>query len=219
MKKTIRAAALFVTISGASTATSVLADSDYKADPSTFAKSYKHMDIVPVWSKEDPLELLQPRDFRRWIFIGAPLTPHGMNGGHANFPEFHNVYVQPEAFQHYRDHGVWPEGTMMLKELQLVDSHGKDGEQEDGSRYETSGRGYFPGQVNGMDVSVKDSTRFAESNNWGYFNFGHHAQPYAPSAKAAPIAACAGCHISNAHEDMVYMDLYRPIVEPLKLPE
>ncbi len=192
---------------------------DYKADPKTFAKDYKYIVIEPVWTGDDKLDLVQPRDFRRWVFIGAPLTPNGLNGGRANFPEFHNVYVQPEAFQHYRDHGEWPEGTMMAKELQLVDSEGKEGVQEDGSRFEPSGRGYFPGKVNGMDVSVKDSTRFSESKNWGYFNFGHHAEPYAATATAQPIAACAGCHIANASEDMVYMELYRPLVNPLVLPK
>ncbi len=105
---------------------------------------------------------------------------------------------------------------MMTKELQLT---GGKATEKDGSRYESSGRGYFPGAVNGLDVSVKDSTRFSESKNWGYFNFGHHAAPYAASAKAAPIAACAACHIANASEDMVYMDIYRPIVEPLPLPK
>ena len=105
---------------------------------------------------------------------------------------------------------------MMAKELQLT---GGKATEKDGSRYEPSGRGYFPGEVNGMDVSVKDSTRFGESKNWGFYNFGHHAAPYEASAAPAPIAACAGCHIANASEDMVYMDLYRPIVEPLKLPD
>ncbi len=194
----------------------VIAEGDYKADPKTFAKSYENVAIEPQWTGDNKLDLKQPKNFRRWVFIGAPLTPHGLNGGRASFPEFHNVYVQPEAFQHYRDHGVWPEGTMMAKELQLVDSHGKDGVMEDGSRFEPSGRGYFPGEVNGMDVAVKDSTRFSESKNWGYFNFGHHAQPYKPVANAQPIGACAGCHIANASEDMVYMDLYRPLVNPLK---
>ena len=28
-----------------------------------------------------------------------------------------------------------------------------------------------------MDVTVKDSKRFANTNNWGFFNFGHHAWP------------------------------------------
>ncbi len=108
---------------------------------------------------------------------------------------------------------------MMAKELQLTDIEGKKGIQEDGSRFEPSGRGYFPGKVNGMDVSVKDSTRFSESKNWGYFNFGHHAEPYAPTAKAQSIGACAACHIANASEDMVYMEIYRPLVNPLVLPK
>lgn len=214
MGRPSRAITILLVIAGGFTTAIAAAEGDYKADPSTFAKSYKHIDIEPVWTKEG--DLVQPKDFRRWVFIGAPLTPHGLNGGKANFPEFHNVYVQPKAFQHYRDNGVWPEGTMMAKELQLT---GGKATEKDGSRYEPSGRGYFPGPVNGMDVAVKDSTRFSESKNWGYFNFGHHAAPYAASAKAAPIAACAGCHIANASEDMVYMDIYRPIVEPLPLPK
>lgn len=27
-----------------------------------------------------------PKDFRKWVFIGAPLTPNGLNGGAAGFP-------------------------------------------------------------------------------------------------------------------------------------
>ena len=213
MKATSRATTILLAIAGAFT-TAIATAGDYKADPATFAKSYKYIVNEPVWNEKG--DLVQPRDFRRWVFIGAPLTPHGLNGGKANFPEFHNVYVQPEAFQHYRDHGEWPEGTMMVKELQLT---GGKATEKDGSRYEPSGRGYFPGAVNGLDVSVKDSTRFSESKNWAYFNYGHHAPPYTATAKAAPIAACAGCHIANASEDMVYMDIYRPIVEPLPLPK
>jgi len=186
---------------------------DYKSKPSTFAKDYKYINIEPIWTGKNKLSLELPKDFRRWVYLGAPLTPNGLNGGNSNFPEYHNVYVQPEAFQHYRDHGEWPEGTILLKELQLT---GGKAAEKDGSHYETSGRGYFPGPVNGVDASVKDSSRFSESKNWGYFNFGHHAPPYEANAMAAPIASCAGCHIANAHEDMVYMDMYRPIVTPLE---
>jgi hypothetical protein len=150
------------------------------------------------------------------VFIGTPLTPHGLNDGKANFPEFHNVYVQPAAFKAYRAAGRWPEGTMMIKELQLVDD--PKGEFPDGSRFLPSGRGYFPGPVNGLDVSVKDSKRFAATNNWGYFNFNHSAPPYLAAAAAKSVEECAGCHIANAHEDMVYVKLYKPILDPLPLP-
>ncbi|EFO28867.1 chain A, Cytochrome P460 [Roseibium sp. TrichSKD4] len=167
--------------------------------------------IVPEWNEKG--ELIRPKGFRHtWVFLGSPFTPNALNGGEAGFPEYHNVYVQPDAFHAYRATGKWPEGTMFLKELQLTD---KPGEEEDGSRYEVSGRGYFPGAVNGIDIAVKDSKRFADTQNWGYFNFGHHAPPYKASAPAAPAEACAQCHIDNADEDMVYVDFYKPILTPL----
>lgn len=173
-------------------------------------RAYPQIDIAPVFNAQN--ELVQPKDFREWVFIGAPITPHGLNNGKANFPEFHNVYVQPAAFKAYRATGKWPEGTMMLKELQLVDG---PAENPDGSRLEVSGRGYFPGKVNGLDVAVKDSKRFAKTKNWGYFNFNHSAPPYLPAASERPVGECAGCHIANAHEDMVYVNLYKPILDRL----
>ena len=36
-----------------------------------------------------------PNGFREWVFLGAPLTPNGLNGGEAGFPEFHHVYIEP----------------------------------------------------------------------------------------------------------------------------
>lgn len=155
----------------------------------------------------DSGELEQPRDFRQWVFVGSPLTPNALNGGAAGFPEFHNVYVAPSAFEHYRRTGEWPEGTVLVKELQLT----QPGTFDDGSRTEASGRGYFPDTPNGLDVSVKDSKRFARTNGWGFFNFGHHAPPYAATAPAAPEQACAGCHRASAHEDMVFSGFYRQL--------
>jgi hypothetical protein len=180
------------------------------------ADSKYGVDIQPQWS--DKGELMQPAEFRAlWVYLGSPFTPNALNDGKAGFPEYHNVYVQPSAFKAYRKTGKWPEGTMMLKELQLVDQI--EGDEADGSRYEVSGRGYFPGAVNGMDVAVKDSAKFSDTKNWGYFNFGHHAPPYAKTAMAAPKASCAQCHIDNAGEDMVFDKFYKPILTPLPLPK
>ena len=145
-----------------------------------------------------------PERYREWVYLGSPLTPNALNGGAAGFPEYHNVYMHPTAYGIYKETGVFPEGTILLKELQLV----IEGTEEDGSRFEVSGRGFFPGEFNGIDIAVKDSARFAESQNWGYFNFGHHAPPYAETAAAAPIEACAACHIDNADEDMVFTRFY-----------
>ena len=79
----------------------------------------------------------------------------------------------------------------------------------DGSRTEPSGRGFFNGPFNGIDATVKDSKRFAKTNGWGFFTFGHHAMPYAASAAEAPVSECAGCHMANvAKTDMTWVQFY-----------
>lgn len=35
-----------------------------------------------------------PTGYRKWVFVGAPLTPNALNNGKANFPEYHHVYVE-----------------------------------------------------------------------------------------------------------------------------
>jgi Cytochrome P460 len=146
-----------------------------------------------------------PTGYREWVFIGAPVTPNALNNGEASFPEFHDVYVEKRNFDVYEKTGDFPEGTVIVKELVLD----LKGTFPDGSRTEPSGRGYFEGEFNGMDVSVKDSKRFAGTHGWGYFTFGHHAEPYEQTAAEAPTSECAGCHIANvAKTDMTYVQFY-----------
>jgi len=148
-------------------------------------------------------ELVLPKNFEKWVYMGSPLTPNAMNNGKANFPEYHNVYIQPWAYDEYKKTGVFPEGTIMFKELQLT----LKGTYPDGSRDETSGRGYFPGKLNGADVSVKDSKRYADTQNWGYYNF-NHGEPKFATAKLKTIGQCAQCHINGAKKDMVWTQFY-----------
>ena len=146
-----------------------------------------------------------PVGYRRWVFIGAPLTPNALNNGKANFPEYHHVYVEQKNLDAYLKTGAFPEGTVIVKELTRV----LNPTFPDGSRSEPSGRGYFNGEYNGMDVTVKDSKRFAATNGWGFFNFGHHPLPYAESAKEASVAECAGCHMAYvAKTDMTWVQFY-----------
>jgi hypothetical protein len=153
--------------------------------------------------------LLLPRNWRSWIFIGAPVTPNALNNGEASFPEFHNVYIEPGSYAIYMKTGEFPEGTIFFKELQLA----LPGESPDGSRTEPSGRGYFPGPYNGADVTVKDSKRYASTGGWGYYNFNHH-EPKAPTAMPRSIGECASCHIANAKKDDVWTQFYPLLDEP-----
>src|SRR5262249_18702934 len=98
-------------------------------------------------------DLVLPKNFHEWIYVGSPLTPNALNNGQAGFPEFHNVYIEPGSYEIFKRTNEFPEGTIFFKELQLV----LPGENPDGSRMEPSGRGHFPGKVNRTGVAVKGS--------------------------------------------------------------
>jgi hypothetical protein len=150
-------------------------------------------------------KLKLPVGFRRWVFLGAPLTPNALNDGEANFPEFHHVYVEEKNLDVYLKTGSFPDGTILIKELTRV----LKPTFPDGSRTEPSGRGYFNGELNGIDASVKDSKRYARTNGWGYFTFGHHPMPYEQTAAEKPVSECAGCHLANvAKTDMTWVQFY-----------
>jgi hypothetical protein len=156
-----------------------------------------------VFDSDGKLQL--PTGFRRWVFVGAPLTPNGLNNGKAGFPEYHNVYVEAKNVDAYLKTGSFPEGTVIVKELTRVLSP----TFPDGSRTEPSGRGFFNGEYNGIDLTVKDSKRFAKTNGWGFFTYGHHPLPYAKTAAESPASECAGCHIANvAKTDMTWVQFY-----------
>jgi hypothetical protein len=156
-----------------------------------------------VFDADGKLKL--PSGFRRWVFLGAPLTPNALNNGNASFPEYHHVYVEEKNLNAYFRTGTFPEGTVLVKELTRLLTP----TLPDGSRQEPSGRGYFNGVFNGIDLSVKDSKRFAGTNGWGYFTYGHHPEPYAESAAESPVTECAGCHLANvAKTDMTWVQFY-----------
>ena len=156
---------------------------------------------LPEYTKEG--DLILPKNFNEWVYVGSPLTPNVLNGGTANFPEYHNVYIEPGSYEIYKKTGKFPEETIFFKELQLM----QPGQNPDGSRTEPSGRGYFPGKLNGADVTVKDTKRYADSGGWGYFNFNHH-EPKAATAKLKPKSECAFCHIASAKKDEVWTQFY-----------
>ena len=142
-------------------------------------------------------KLKRPEGYREWIYIGTPLTPNDMNGGEAAFPEFHAVYLDRESFAHFKKTGEFRDGAVLVKDLVSV-----------GSKEAPSGKGYFEGDFNGMDVSIKDSKRFKdEPGNWGYFTFGHKP-PLKAEAAMNNAASCNSCHQGSAAKDWVFLQYY-----------
>lgn len=149
--------------------------------------------------------MIRPGGWREWVFVGSPLTPNSLNGGTAPFPEFHSVYIDPASWAHWKKTGTFREGTLFAKELTLV-----------GDTAATSGKGFFNGELQGLEIAHKDTKRYSkESDGWAYYTFGHKPEPYANSAAALPNAACAACHTAAAADDMVFTQYY-PILREAK---
>lgn len=144
-------------------------------------------------------ELVRPTGYREWIYIGAPLTPNDMNNGKAAFPEFHNVYIDPVSWEHWKQTGEFREGAMIIKELVSV-----------GGKSSSSGNGYFMGEYIGLEAVVKDSSRFPESDHhWGFFRF--TTEDHSRLLRASRVMkseSCAVCHTSNARQDAIFTQHY-----------
>lgn len=146
----------------------------------------------------------QPVGYRKWVFLGSPLTPNDMNGGEAPFPEFHNTYMDPDSFAHVEKTGEYRDGTVLVKELLAV-----------GSKEQSSGKGYFQGEFSGLEISVKDSKRYPkEPGNWAYFSFGHEYPLKAEAAKNG-AASCNSCHEKNA-TNFVFSEVFPVLKDALK---
>ena len=153
----------------------------------------------------DKGQLIRPDvSYREWVYIGTPLTPNALNPPEAPFPEFHNVYIHPSDFDHWKRTGTFPDGTVIIKELVLV-----------GATQAVSGKGYFMGEFTGLEAAIKDSERFKdEPGFWAYFSFGH-SYPLADSSQAFPAPACNACHAASAADDFVFTQFY-PVLRAAK---
>ncbi len=161
----------------------------------------------PRYTADGKLLQPDPDAFREWVQLGTPITPNEQNNGEAAFPEFHHTYVPAWAWAEFKKNGIWPDGTIMAKELVLV-----------GETQASSGKGYFGGEFHGLDVAVKDSKQNPNTpNNWAYYNFNHAKPPYAAEAAAQPKANCSSCHEANAgpSDDYTFIKYY-PIAREAK---
>ena len=151
-------------------------------------------------------ELKRPTNYRGWVYVGTPVTPNDMNNGKAAFPEFHNVYIHPQNWEHWKSKGEFPDGTIIVKELVSV-----------GSKQAVSGNGYFMGDFIGLEATVKSAEHFSnEPGNWAYFSFSTpDHQSLKPSAAPFPTAACNACHQASATTDWVFTQYY-PVLRGAK---
>jgi hypothetical protein len=144
-------------------------------------------------------ELERPTGYREWIYVGTPVTPNDLNNGKAAFPEHHNVYIDPESWEHWKATGEFRDGTILVKELVSV-----------GAKTAVSGNGYFQGDYIGLEATIKSKKHSPdEPGNWSYYSFStSDHKSLNPTAKAFPTASCNACHQAGAADDFVFTQYY-----------
>ncbi|WP_051927414.1 cytochrome P460 family protein [Ruegeria halocynthiae] len=134
----------------------------------------------------------RPLNHRQWVNVGTTLIPQGEINIIDNLPiptsEYIDTYVEPMAFAIYMATGTWPNGTQIVKEFTAT-------KQADAGEVLTESH------YNGLAMLVKDVQRFpTETGHLGYFNFGHHAEPYEATSKLLPREQCSACHEALASD-------------------
>jgi hypothetical protein len=141
-----------------------------------------------------------PRDYREWVFLSSGL---GMTYGplaSKGEPRFDNVFVNPSAYHRFMQTGTWPDGTVMVLEVRSSQSKGSINQ----------GGHFQGGDVNGVEVHVKDSKRF--ERKWAFFGF----QGEGP-AKAVPnSASCFTCHEQHGAVDTTFVQFYPTLIPTAK---
>ena len=163
---------------------------------------------APVF--EGKTTLVRPVNYREWVFVGSsrglsyaqnpPASPP--SGGMGEM--YHNVYIKPEAYREFAKTGKFPEGTVLAMEMASADTKREPGLQ-----------GSYEKEFVGLEVSVKDSSRFEDG--WAYFNFSN-GMGSSYKAKAEPFprsAGCVSCHKQNAETDNVFTQFY-PVLRAAK---
>jgi len=148
-------------------------------------------------------KLVRPTNYRKWVFLSSG---YGMSYSQkaSDDPDhlmFTNVFVPPADYDYFLQHGSWPEKTMFVLEIY--------GSQSKGS---INQHGHFQTEFMGLDVEVKDASRFPEK--WAYFGFDANE---ASSAPVTPVKNdCWKCHDQNAAVEHSFVQFYPALLKIAK---
>lgn len=147
-------------------------------------------------------------DFRReWEHLGTWSLDSADSEGAGGF---HQVYTQPGVAEHYRRTGEFPDGAVLVKELQKASSADL-----------TTGRASWGHEVEGWFVMVKDRRgRFqgnpvwAEGWGWSYFGVDDGR-----NTTTKTYQECLGCHVPAQDDDWVYIRAYPALASRASAPK
>lgn len=148
-------------------------------------------------------KLVRPADYRKWVFLSSG---YGMSYAQkaSDDPDhqmFTNVFVPPADYDYFLEHATWPDKTMFVLEIY--------GSQSKGS---INQRGHFQTEFMGLDVEVKDASRFPEK--WAYFTFS--GTESASESMSPAKNDCWKCHDQNAAVEHTFVQFYPALLNLAK---
>ncbi len=183
MRTHTKAAVLTVTV-----LVSLLALNQTATAPSTNA---------PQYTADGQLKL--PENYREWVYLSTGFdmsySAAAMGMDHHMFD---NVFVNPEAYNYFKQNGTWPDKTMLALEVRGAESKGSINQQ---GNFQSTER-------MGLEVHVKDESRFP--GKWAFFGFDD-----SKTASMIPTGAtCYSCHAAHAAVDTTFVQFY-PTLLPI----
>jgi hypothetical protein len=151
-------------------------------------------------------ELKRPTDYQTWVFVGSNIglqyrkdaakEPEKARRQEKEIGDFHNVYINTEAYEHFARTGKFPDKTMLVMDVYEAK------EREPGN---IVSKGLFPGNRLHVEAAVKNTKRpDGSKTDWAYYSFA----PNQATARAFPDAACYQCHLDHAENDNVWVQFY-----------
>jgi len=137
--------------------------------------------------------LVRPEAVDRWVVVGTSLGLGYSDRTSGGGQMFHQVYLEPSAYEAARRTGRFPPGTMLALALAPA-----------AARVPPARDGVFADRAAALKLAVKDPARFP--GGWAYFDFG--AAPAGATARALPPERCASCHAEHGARDHVFVQFY-----------
>ena len=142
-------------------------------------------------------KLVRPAGYRKWVFVSS-----GYGMSYSQSPSgtqmFTNVFVTPAAYDYFVANGKWPDKTVFVLEVYGSTSRGS-----------INKHGSYQTELSGLDVEVKDESRFADK--WAYFNFSETAKT--ASADTPSKNECWKCHEQNAAVEHSFVQFYPELLK------
>lgn len=172
---------------------------------------YSQSPTGPQYTADGQLKV--PVGFETWVFVGSNLAlgykdelkeTTRLEAARANQQQFHNIYINPEAYAYFVANKEFPDKTVLVMDVFTAP------DRDDPNNVLTAG--FYNGKQIGLQVAVKNLNRpDGKTTPWAYYTLMNPFEPspvLKPSAKAHEDSECYDCHKAHAHPDNVWVQFY-----------